>query len=67
VPPNVVVAEIVSDWASHSLPRAVDTVGIVTLRAAAKDMPVVDDMDPVVDATVEEFVAFDLLKEERRF
>jgi hypothetical protein len=58
--------DIVSDWASHSLPRGVETVGVVTLRAAAKDIPVADDTDPVaIDAGVV-IVEFDL-NEERRF
>jgi hypothetical protein len=48
----------------------VETVGVVTLRAAAKDIPVVDDMDPVATdkgVFVEELLEFDLPKEERRF
>jgi hypothetical protein len=70
VPPKVVLPDIVSDCASHSLPSGVETVGVVTLRAAAKDSPVVDDMDPVATdkgVFVEELLEFDLPKEERRF
>lgn len=45
-------------------------VGVATLRAAAKAIPVVDDTLPVavdIDVGAEELLEFDLLKEERRF
>ena len=65
--PKVALPEIVSDCASHSLVRGVGTVGVPTLSAAARDIPVVDDTLPVeIDMDVGAEV-FDLLKVERRF